>query len=172
MNVKYPVKRGSGPPPAVMEQIRGHLSEREVQGMETMFALRATAQQVENIVGEWLAGTVGSTARYHILMALWASKGEGIPHKEIVEAMGVTRATVSGLMTALEREGFVKSTIDKVDRRKQIARLTPKGEAAIKKAFELNMGKFRGAFGSLTPVELATLRTLLQRVRESFAEPR
>ena len=49
---------------------------------------------------------VGSFARYQILMALWASKGKGITHKDIVAAMGVRRATVSGLMAALEREGW------------------------------------------------------------------
>jgi DNA-binding MarR family transcriptional regulator len=172
MNVKHPDKRALGPLPAVKEHIRSRLSERELQGMETLFALRAASQQAQNTIGEWFAGTVGSTARYQILMTLWASKGEGISHKDIVEAMGVTRPTVSGLMTALEREGFVKSTMDKVDRRKQIARLTPKGETAIKRAFELNKGRFRAVCASLTPAELETLQALLLRVRDAFAEPR
>jgi DNA-binding MarR family transcriptional regulator len=35
--------------------------------------------------------------------------------------MGVTRATVSGLMAALERDGLVKSYSDEEDRRKFIA---------------------------------------------------
>lgn len=39
-----------------------------------------------------------------ILTALWANKGNGISHIDIVVAMGVTRATVSGLMAALERD--------------------------------------------------------------------
>jgi len=30
------------------------------------------------------------------------------PHKDIVAEMGVTRATVSGLMTPFEREGFAR----------------------------------------------------------------
>lgn len=166
-----PAKRQPGPPPAVMEQIRKRLSEHEVQGLEAMFALRATAQQVDNAVNEWLAGTVGSTARYRILMALWAAKDNGIPHKEIVAGMGVTRATVSGLMTALEREGFVKSHVDRDDRRKQIARLTARGEAAIRKAFEINTARFRAAFASLSPAELASLTALLHRVRENFTAP-
>jgi DNA-binding MarR family transcriptional regulator len=92
-----------------------------------MFALRTTAQQVDNALNEWMAGTVGSAARFKILMALWATKGKGIPHKDIVRAMGVTRATVSGLMAALESEGLVKSHMDREDRRKLIARLTSKG---------------------------------------------
>jgi DNA-binding MarR family transcriptional regulator len=82
--------------------------------------------------------------------------------------MGVTRATVSGLMAALEREGFVRSTIDRDDRRKLIARLTPRGEAVIKKAFEVNLDRFRTLFASLSSADLTRLTDLLQRVRESF----
>jgi hypothetical protein len=48
---------------------------------------------VDNALNEWMAGTVGSPARFKILMALWATKGKGISHKDIVRAMGVTRAT-------------------------------------------------------------------------------
>jgi DNA-binding MarR family transcriptional regulator len=169
MDSRQSRKRGSGPPHAVLEEIRKHLSPREMQGMEALFALRATAQQADNAVSEWMAGTIGSVARYQILMALWATKGDGIPHKDIVEAMGVTRATVSGLVAALEREGFVKSTVDREDRRKQVARLTAKGEAVIKKAFEVNLVRFRTLFASLTSVDLTQLTTLLKRVREGFA---
>ena len=89
-----------------------------------------------------MAGSVGSVARYQILMALWASKGTGISQKDIVAAMGVTRPTVSGLMAALERDGLVKSTVDGQDRRKQIARLTAKGEAVIKKQHSLTWPGF------------------------------
>jgi DNA-binding MarR family transcriptional regulator len=162
-------KRLPGPPPAVREKIRGRLSEHEAQGMEAVFALRSTAQQVENAVSEWMAGTVGSPARYHILMALWATKGNGIPHKDIVASMGVTRATVSGLLTALEREGFIKSSVDRDDRRQQIARLTAKGEAVIKKAFEVNAARFRRVFASLSSAEITSLTALLHRVRDAFA---
>jgi DNA-binding MarR family transcriptional regulator len=154
-----------------MKEIRRRLSEHEAQGLRALFALRATAQHVDNTISEWMTGTVGSAARYQILMALWASKGAGIPHKDIVAAMSVTRATVSGLMSALEREGFVKSTVDPEDRRKLIARLTAKGEAAIKKAFEVNLARFRKLFASLSAAELTSMTALLDRVRESLATP-
>lgn len=164
-----PSKLRSGPPPAVMEEIRRRLSDREVQGLAALFALRAAAQQADNALSEWMADTVGSFARYQILMALWATKGKGIPHKDIVAAMGVTRATVSGLMAALEREGFVKSYVDRADRRKLIARLTARGETAVSKAFEVNAARFRAVFASFSSAELTNLSGLLQRVCESFA---
>jgi DNA-binding MarR family transcriptional regulator len=170
MDRPQPAKNPRGqPPPAVMKEIRSRLSEREVQGLEALFTLRTTAQQVDNALNEWMAGTVGSPARFKILMALWATKGNGISHKDIVRAMGVTRATVSGLMTALESEGLVKSQMDREDRRKLIARLTSKGDAAIKKAFELNLARFRAVFGSLSSADLTSLMAMLQRVRESLA---
>jgi len=156
-----------GPPPAVMEEIRRRLSERDVQGLQALFALRAAAQQADNALSEWMADTVGSFARYQILMALWATKGKGIPHKDIVAAMGVTRATVSGLMAALEREGFVKSSVDRDDRRKLIAKLTARGEAVITKAFEFNAARLHAMFASLSSAELTSLTALLHRVRES-----
>ena len=119
--------------------------------------------------GANLAGTVGSAARFQILMALWATKGKGISHKDIVCRWGVTRATVSGLMAALESEGLVKSYMNRDDRRKLNAQLTSKGDAVIKKAFELNLARFRAVFASLSPAELTSLMGLLQRVRETLA---
>ena len=156
-------------PPAVMKAIRKRLSRREMQAVETVFALRTTAQQVDNAITEWFAGTAGSPARYQILMMLWAAGGNGVPHKDIVAAMGVTRATVSGLMTALEREGLVKSSADGDDRRQLLANLTSRGEAVISKAQEVNTNRLRPVVASLSSAELTTLTALLHRFREGFA---
>jgi DNA-binding MarR family transcriptional regulator len=172
MSSRPSAKRIPGPPPGIRDEIRKRLSDREMQGMDALFALRSAAQQVDNIVNEWLGDAVGSVARYQILMALWTAEEHRISHKDIGAAMGVTRATVSGLMAGLERDGFVKSTVDPDDRRKLIARLTAKGEAVIRKAFEANMARFRSVFASLSPGELTGLTGLLHRVRQAFAVPK
>jgi len=172
MGIRKPGEQPSGPPPEVMEKIRERLSKRDMQGMTALFTLRATAQNVDNAVSEWMAGSVGSVARYQILMALWASKGKGISHKDVVTAMGVARATVSGLMAALERDGLVESRGDKVDRRKQVARLTEKGEAVIKKQHALNLARFSAVFASFSSEELSSLTALLERFREVFRQSR
>ena len=156
-------------PPAVMKAIRKRLSRREMQAVETVFALRTTAQQVDNAITEWFAGTAGSPARYQILMMLWAAGGNGVPHKDIVAATGVTRATVSGLMTALEREGLVRSSVNHDDRRQLLASLTSRGEAVISKAQEVNRTRLRPLAASLSLAELTTLTALLHRFREGFA---
>ena len=162
-------KHGSGPPPGVMEEIRKRLSEREVRGMQALFALRACAQQMDNALNEWLADTAGSFARFQILMALRAAKSREIPYNHIVSALGVTRATVSGLITALERDGLVKSCPDEKDRRKLIVRLSAKGEALSRKAFDTSLDRFRAVFAFGSAAELTQLTALLHRLREGFA---
>jgi DNA-binding MarR family transcriptional regulator len=170
MDSAKPTKRPPGPPSAVLQKIRSRVSESEMQGLQAVFALRAAARQVDTALDEWLGGTAGSFARFHILMAVWAAEGQGIAHKDIAATMRVTRATVSDLMAALDREGFVKSEAAPDDRRKLMAQLTVQGRTVVKKAFETSMARFRAAFASLSEAELADLTALLQRFREGFAE--
>ena len=72
-------------------------------------------------------------------------------------------------MAALEREGFVKSSVDRDDRRKLLATLTSRGEAVISKAHQANVARLRATFATLSPADLTALTALLHRVREGFA---
>jgi DNA-binding MarR family transcriptional regulator len=169
VSARRPNRLPPEPPPAVIELFRNVLSGREQQAFGALIAVRTTAQQVENALTEWMADSATTTARFLILMQLWARKGRGVPHKEIVASLGVTRATVSGLMAALERDGLVTSTVASSDRRSVLAGLTPKGEAIIEKAFEKTRARVRTAFAALSSAELTTLTTLLERVRQAFS---
>jgi DNA-binding MarR family transcriptional regulator len=140
-----------------------------MQVVEMVFLLRAAAQQADNMISEWMAGTAGSVSRYRILMFLWANKGKAVSHKDIVAELQVTRATVSGLMAALEGEGLVKSTVDRRDTRKLLATLTKRGEVVLNEARDASTGQLRAALASLSPGDTKTLMSLLQRVRDGFA---
>jgi len=48
------------PPPWIMAELRRRVSGRDLEAMEAMFALRMTAQQVDNALTEWIAGAAGS----------------------------------------------------------------------------------------------------------------
>src|ERR1700730_17254451 len=98
MTTRTPPRLPPALPPAVMEAIRKRLSRREMQAVETVFALRTTAQQVDNAITEWFAGTAGSPARYQILMMLWAAGGDGGRHKGRGVAGGGQRGDGSRLL--------------------------------------------------------------------------
>jgi MarR family transcriptional repressor of emrRAB len=151
-----------------MEALRKRFIGQDLPAIDVVFALRMTAQQVDNTITEWMAGTAGTPARFQILMLLWASEASGVPHKGIVKALEVTRPTVSGLMTNLERDGLVKSIVDRDDRRNLIATLTSRGRATVEKAIDSNAASLRAALASLSANELRTLTSLLQRLRQGF----
>jgi DNA-binding MarR family transcriptional regulator len=152
-----------------MATLRNRLSGRERQAFGALFIVRTAAQQMDNAVTEWMAESAATPARFQILMLLWAQRGRGVPHKEIVAALGVTRATVSGLMAALERDGLVTSAVASDDRRNLLASLTSKGDAIVEKAIETNGARLRTAFAGLSSDDLATLTALLERLRQGFS---
>lgn len=169
MNARKPPQFPPEPPRAVALALRERFSPREQQMFETLFVVRSTAQQMDNTISEWMADSAATPARFQILAQLWAAKGRGVAQKDIAAAMGVTRATVSGLMAALERDGLITSTVADNDRRSCLATLTRKGEAVIEKAIESNKTRLRAAYTTLTPDELTTLTTLLERFRQGFS---
>jgi MarR family transcriptional repressor of emrRAB len=160
------------PPPTVMEALCKRFAGQNLPALDVVFSLRMTAQQMDNTITEWMADTAGTPARFQILALLWASGAGGVPHKEIVKALEVTRATVSGLMAALERDGLVKSSVDRDDRRNLVATLTSRGRAIFEKAIDINLASLRTAFATLSANELETLKSLLKRLRQGFISVR
>jgi DNA-binding MarR family transcriptional regulator len=172
MPPRMPHRLPAEPPPTVMEALRKRLSGQDLPAFGAVFALRTAAQQVDNAITEWMADTAGTPARFQILGLLWASGASGVPHKDIVQALEVSRATVSGLMAALERDGLVKSTVAHDDRRNLIANLTSRGRAIFEKAIDANLTSLRAAFATLSADELGLLASLLHRIRQGFVAVR
>lgn len=158
------------PLPTVTEALRKRLAGRDFPALGVVFALRATAQQVDNAITEWMADTAGTPARFQILGLLWAAGANGVPHKEIVKVLEVTRATVSGLIAALEGEGLVTSWVARDDRRNLVATLTSKGRTILEKAIDSNTTSLRAALGTLSADEQQTLTSLLGRLRQGFID--
>lgn len=169
MSPRKPTHFPPEPPGAVKLALRERFSPREQQMFETVFAVRSAAQQMDNTISEWMADSAATPARFQILAQLWAAKGQGVAQKDIATAMGVTRATVSGLMAALERDGLVTSAVADNDRRSCPATLTRKGETVVEKAIETNKARLRAAYNALNPDELTTLTSLLERFRLGFS---
>ena len=93
---------------------------------------------------------------------------DGRTHTELAEHLHVSPPTISKMVQRMEKAGFVVRRPDEHDQRVSRVHLTAAGCAV--------MDDVRGAideldaetFGGLTAEELATLRALLQRVRENL----
>ena len=124
-----------------------------------------------------------SQGRFCVLMLLWRSvqpraatllgaegcaDGPRTP-AELAEGANVTRATMTGLIDTLERDGFVKREPDPVDRRMMSVRLTAKAESFLR---DFLPGHFRTTsklMSALSESERKTLVRLLNKISTQAA---
>ena len=115
-----------------------------------------------------------SHGRFGVLMLLWGSRrprdnkpagaddcGPAGPRTpaELADAAGVTRATMTGLIDTLERDGLVKREPDPDDRRMMSVLLTPKGEKFLN---EFLPGHFKLMAELMAPLSESERKTLVK----------
>jgi len=124
-----------------------------------------------------------SHGRFGVMMLLWrsvqtradASAGSdecvGGPRTpaELADAAGVTRATMTGLIDTLERDGFVKREPDPNDRRMMSVRLTPDGERFMSDYLPEHFQAIAALMSPLNESERKTLVRLLGKVQQHAA---
>jgi DNA-binding MarR family transcriptional regulator len=150
---------------------------------EAFLHLLHTSDEVFAISDRSFAGHNISHGRFGVLMLLWRSvqpraakllgadecvAGPRTP-AELADAAGVTRATMTGLIDTLERDGFVKREPDPDDRRMMSVRLTSRGERFLRDFLPTHFRSIASVMGNLTEAERKTLVRLLGKVQEQAA---
>jgi DNA-binding MarR family transcriptional regulator len=147
---------------------------------EAYLHLLHTSDEVFAVADRSLAGQNISHGRFGVLMLLWRSvqpraakllgADECIPGPrtpaELADAAGVTRATMTGLIDTLERDGFVKREPDPDDRRMMSVRLTARGERFMQDFLPGHFKVIASLMGNLTEAERRTLVDLLMKVQQ------
>ncbi len=151
--------------------------------VEAFLHLLHTGDEVFGVTDHNLSDHNISHGRFGVLLLLWRSAqprpapsrdaDECVPGPrtpaELAEAAGVTRATMTGLIDTLERDGFVKRAPDPIDRRQMSVRLTPAGERFL---HEFLPGHFKSIAALLSPLsetERKTLVRLLGKIQDQAA---
>ena len=151
------------PPERVRRRYAVTLPPRDLVALDVLFALRAGMHGLETTLSRWLGSDALTPGRWQVLVVLW-SADVPLAQRDIVTALKVTRATVSGLIGMLIAEGQVTTTVDPNDRRKVLVELTPNGRQMIERQVRENAAHLRKAFGALTDDELHRLVDLLARL--------
>lgn len=92
---------------------------------------------------------------------------------ELADQSSCSRATMTGLVDSLEKDGFVQRTPDEDDRRVIRLAITPKGEDFMNSMLPAHFESINAFMNVLTDDEHATLVALLQKLsqRLSSIEP-
>ena len=109
-----------------------------------------------------------SEGRFYVLAHLFSE--EIVGHKdpspsEIAESLGVTRATITGLLDGLERDGFLERHHDSSDRRALTIHMTGKGRGFLERFIPEQCCHVKAKISRLTLEEKQTLIALLAKIQ-------
>ncbi|WMD23647.1 MarR family transcriptional regulator [Achromobacter seleniivolatilans] len=127
------------------------------------FQLLSLANAIDRDCAARLAPRQLSEGKF-VLLFLLHDQADGLSPHELADGAGVTRATVTGLLDGLERDGFVLREPGKEDRRKITVKLTAKGKTAAAKLFKEHTDWIGSLFGGLASRDKARLSELLALV--------
>ena len=99
-----------------------------------------------------------------VLLFLLSGKPHGLSPHELAERAGVTRATITGLLDGLERDGFIARSGGLEDRRKIVVVLTGVGQTTAHDLFNEHAEWVASLFRGFTAGERKTLTDLLHRI--------
>jgi DNA-binding MarR family transcriptional regulator len=111
-----------------------------------------------------------SDGRFFILMQLRRLKEDGTGSTtpaDLAERSGVSRATVTGLLDGLEKDGLISRLPRQDDRRMIDIRITEQGSKLLDRTLPDHYLRLGAVMNSLSKSEKETLIRLLTKVRES-----
>src|SRR4051812_11850547 len=157
--------------------------ELDPSACEAFLHLLRTSDEVFGVSEAYLTENHISQGRFSVLMLLWnpARRGEAVTAgspcspgprtpAELADAAGVTRATMTGLIDTLERDGLVRREPDIHDRRMMSVRLTTKAQTFLKQMLPGHFQTMARLMAPLSEAERKTLVRLLTKVLQRASE--
>lgn len=141
-------------------QRRGHTG---VAQLRLCFQLLSLSSAIDRDCATRLAPHGLSEGRFIVLFLLHGAGGALPPH-ELAERAGVTRATISGLIDGLQREGLLQRRSDSEDGRRLQIVLTTQGKCLAETLFNQHTQWIGGLFSGLDAEEQQHLSRLLHKV--------
>ena len=136
---------------------------------EAFLHLLRTGDAVFAAESRFLAQHRISQGRFTVLMLLNRSADQPSTPAELAEEAGVTRATITGLLDTLERDGIVSRQSDSEDRRTVLVRLTKAGRRLVEKMLPDYFECVTKIMKPLNASQRKQLVGLLQQIQQGLA---
>ena len=151
------------------------IPELDPSATEAFLHLLRTGDEAFRLVEAHLGEHEITQGRFSVLMSLWGkcrAEGRAAPLSpaELADRLGVTRATVTGLVDTLERSGLVTRTPSADDRRMMLVELTSRGEKLLNRILPAHFRQMAWLMQPLDEAERKTFVGLLTKVLARAAE--
>lgn len=131
--------------------------------------LTRTARSVSNAFERAMAEAGGSASAWQVLLLVRSE--EWRTQSRMADAMGITGATLTHHLNALEKRGLVRRWREAENRRVQHVALTPAGETLFARLREVAVLHDRRLRSNLTERETAVLAELLDKLQAGIDPP-
>jgi DNA-binding MarR family transcriptional regulator len=139
---------------------------------EVFLHLLRAGDEACRVVESHLAEHGISHGRFMVLMLL-LDKSSNCPQPhtpaELADLSHVTRATMTGLVDTLERDGLVTREPDPTDRRMMVVNLTEKGRLLLQKILPHHFKRMASLMDAISETERKTLVQLLGKILQRSA---
>lgn len=162
------------PDEATLLDLSKRFSGMDPRAVRACLAMGLTSRDMRESFERFLDRHGLSNGRFLSLMVMYRTPDQTVSPSLLAHAVGVTRATMTGLLDGLERDGLVLRTDDAEDRRKKLVRLTEQGLALLQKVVPEHCRRTTRFAACLGPEEWVTLSALLARLQtgiEAFDQP-
>lgn len=140
----------------------------DVAGMRLCFETLSLAVAIDRECAALLGRHGLSEGRFVMLFLLNAADPEGLAPHSLAERAGISRATVTGLLDGLEREGLIRRVADAHDRRALRVQLSARGRALAPQLVAQHSRWIGGLFARLSTAERQQLSRLLAKVAQGL----
>ncbi|ODS31631.1 MAG: Transcriptional regulator SlyA [Candidatus Scalindua rubra] len=137
---------------------------KESIGYSVAMAYRALRKALDAKLGHY-----GITFSQWQVLAGLALEGE-ISQVKLAELIGVEGPTLVRILDRMEQKGWIKRKVSSRDRRQKLITPTKKVEVVWKKMTECAHEVRSGAVKRISSKDVATLRKLLEKIRENLNE--
>ena len=140
----------------------------------TLNQLLAATRDVEAALDKDMGQYGLSMGRYVTLWAIAERQSKGVTPAELADSLGVTRATMTGLLDGLEKDALIKRTRRKDDRRKVNISLKEQGAQLLAQMYPDHIERCSQAMRFLSEREKKQFVRLLKKVVDgtpAFLEP-
>lgn len=142
--------------------------------VETLLTLQAALHDINRVLDDFFVA-YGLTQGRFSLLALLMDAPDGLMPSELAERAGVTRATITGLLDGLERDGLIKRVAGSGDKRSRVIRMTPVAhglmEGVLGEYFRRITRWLGGVSGGGRRTLIGALSTVLDRMNADENEP-
>jgi DNA-binding MarR family transcriptional regulator len=153
------------PTPAILDKFAQRYPDADITAVVTFLHLLRTATDLSFALDAYLQQHALLQGRWWVLILLMRENSNTAAPSVLADKAGVSRATMTGLIDGLERDGLVERVPDPKDRRRLAIKLTAAGQAKLDEVMPDYYRRVRQLMQPLSESERKQFIELLDKIQ-------